>query len=154
MMKLTGFLCTLLASIMLTACSDNGAVDHRAAVDRAFTDWSKGTGSPFDLLSDDMRWTIIGTTSTAGTYNRPRFDALVAPFNERIAEPLKPTEWQVVGDGNTVMVHFSAQAPLKTGELYDNEYVWVFRFEGNQVIDVRAFLDLPKFERALAGEPL
>ncbi|MBX7483899.1 nuclear transport factor 2 family protein [Qipengyuania qiaonensis] len=130
------------------------ASTHRAAVERAFAEWSDGTGSPFELLADDMRWTVIGSSPTAGTYDRTGFDALVKPFNGRLSGPLKPVRWQSVASEDIVMIHFTARAPLNTGELYENEYAWIFRFEGNEVVDVRAFLDLPKFERALSGQSL
>ncbi|MFC4701177.1 nuclear transport factor 2 family protein [Glaciecola siphonariae] len=120
----------------------------------AFQEWADGTGDPFSLLSNDMAWTIIGSTRTAGTYNLDEFKALVEPFNQIIAQPLRPTKWKTFADADTVVIHFTAQTPLKTGELYTNEYAWFFKFRQSKVVNVRAFLDLPKFERALDGEKL
>lgn len=153
------WVCSIIGALALTACGTGaphqsaGANIDEAAVEQAFQAWADGTGSPFTLLSDSMRWTIIGSTRAAGTYDRESFDALVKPFNERLEKPLRPTAWEIYAKDDQVVIHFVAQAPLKTGELYENEYAWFFRFEDGEAVAVRAFLDLAKFEQAL-GAPL
>ncbi|MEM1251564.1 MAG: nuclear transport factor 2 family protein [Cyanobacteria bacterium P01_H01_bin.21] len=124
----------------------------KAIVETSFQQWQAGTGSPFELLSEDMRWTISGFNQYAGTYTQEPFQALVEPFNERIAEPLRPTEWQVYEDGNVVIIHFDAETILINGEQYRNSYAWFFTFEGEEVTEVTAFLDMPAFEEVLNME--
>lgn len=145
----------LMWSFGTLASEDTKPADsNEAVVQHAFQAWADGTGSPFGLLAEDVEWTIIGSSKIAGTYELESFNALVEPFNARIERPLRPTEWQLFAKGDQVVIHFLAETPLKTGELYQNEYAWIFEFQDGEVIAARAFLDLPKFERALAGEPL
>ena len=33
---------------------------NKALVEAGFAAWSAGTGSPYDLLADDVTWTIVG----------------------------------------------------------------------------------------------
>ncbi len=42
--------------------------DKRRLVRRAFDAWVAGTGSPFDLLAEDARWTIEGDSLASRTY--------------------------------------------------------------------------------------
>lgn len=125
----------------------------KVIVERSFQQWQDGTGSPFKLLSEDMRWTISGFNQYAGTYTREPFESeLIEPFNKRIAKPLKPTQWKVYEDGDVVIIHFDAETTLINGEQYQNSYAWFFTFEGEEVTEVRAFLDMPAFERVLEIE--
>jgi len=51
-----------------------------------FDAWRKGTGSVFDLLTPDAKWTIVGNAAVSRTYNsRQEFMAVVIkPFNARL----------------------------------------------------------------------
>ena len=64
-----------LAAIAVMAGALVGAVGpnveterNRAAVARGMQAWADGTGSPYDLLADDARWTIAGNSQAAKTY--------------------------------------------------------------------------------------
>lgn len=124
---------------------------NKALVEQSFQDWQDGRGSPFTLLSEDIRWTIAGSSPFAGTYARDAFvNDIVAPFNQRMAAPLKPTRWDVYQDGSMVVIQFDAEAPLVTGAQYRNSYAWFFAFDEGQVTEVTAFLDMPAFEAVMA----
>ena len=129
------------------------AQSKKLTVEESFQQWQDGVGSPFELLSEDMRWTISGFNKYAGAYTRESFEEeLIEPFNERIEEPLKPTQWKVYEDGDVVIIHFDAETTLINGEQYKNSYAWFFTFEGEEVTEVNAFLDMPAFEKVLEIE--
>lgn len=133
--------------------SETTAKSKKVTVEKSFQQWQDGVGSPFELLSEDMRWTISGFNKYAGTYTREPFEEeLIEPFNERIEEPLKPTQWEVYEDGDVVVIHFDAETILINGEQYKNSYAWFFTFEGEEVTEVNAFLDMPAFEKVLEIE--
>jgi ketosteroid isomerase-like protein len=45
------------------------ADDNRRAVREAFLPWEQGDSGPFfDLVADDVRWTVIGSTPASGVY--------------------------------------------------------------------------------------
>src|SRR5262249_14419772 len=48
----------------------NDAIEelNKRAVAASFAAWADGTGSPYDLLADDARWTIVGHSLAAKTY--------------------------------------------------------------------------------------
>ena len=137
-------------STSIAEAKDQG---NKAVVETSFQQWQDGKGSPFPLLSKDMRWTIAGSNRFAGTYERgPFIKDIVEPFSERLKEPLKPTRWDVYEDGNVVIIHFDAEAPLINGEQYRNSYAWFFTFRDGEVSKVTAFLDMPAFEAVMAME--
>ena len=66
---------------------------NRALAEAGFGTWSAGTGSPYDLLADDVSWTIVGHSDASKTYDsRAAFiDEVIRPFNARMSQGLKPT---------------------------------------------------------------
>jgi len=122
---------------------------NRAAVEKSFTAWRAGTGSPFDLLAKDAVWTIEGFSSTAGSYTPAELKELIAPFNAALAESLVPTVPRIFADGNVVIARFKASAALKSGSTYTNTYAWFLRFQDGKIVEVHAFLDLPAFENVI-----
>lgn len=141
---------TVLAVLLLGAHGHAQAEQLKVMVADTFSAWQQGSGSPFELLADSMLWRVEGEGPLAGVYNKDTFmQELVLPFNSKLASPLAPTEAEFFQDGNTVIAMFSAEARLHSGERYHNRYVWVMRLEGNEVVQVHAFLNLPAFERVM-----
>ena len=42
---------------------------NKQTVQAEFDAWRNGTGSPFDLLAADAKWTIVGNAPVSRTYN-------------------------------------------------------------------------------------
>tara|TARA_R110002110_G_scaffold412299_1_gene638115 strand:- start:25231 stop:25695 length:465 start_codon:yes stop_codon:yes gene_type:complete len=119
-------------------------------VERAFVAWQKGTGSPFSLLADDAKWTILGPTPSAGTYSRSDLETkILAPFNKRLATPLTPGLIGIFQDNDTIVALFEARATLITGEEYHNSYAWFLTMEDGLVTEVTAVLDVSSFDRVM-----
>ncbi|MDP4535136.1 ketosteroid isomerase [Alkalimonas collagenimarina] len=141
---------TVLTVLLLGAFAPAQAEQLKAMVADKFSAWQQGSGSPFELLADSMLWQVEGEGPLAGVYNKDTFlQELVLPFNSKLAQPLVPTEAEFYQDGKTVIALFSAEATLHSGEYYSNRYVWVMIFEGNEIVRVHAFLNLPAFERVM-----
>jgi uncharacterized protein len=120
---------------------------NRAIVDASFTAWSDGTGSPFDLLTDDATWTIVGRSVAARTYKgREAFlRDVIRPFNARMREPLKPSITRLYADGNSVVVFFDARGTARDGKPYVNTYAWFLELRDGKVIAASAFFDSIEF---------
>jgi uncharacterized protein len=127
---------------MSTGVTDSG---NRALIAGAFDAWAKGEGTVFDLLADDVVWTITGTSPLAGTYRGRRefLATVIAPLSARLAEPIVPTVEAVYADGDTVVVVWSGHAVAHDGEAYDNRYCWIMRVESGKLAEVTAFFDAP-----------
>ncbi|MBB4574158.1 nuclear transport factor 2 family protein [Rhizobium lentis] len=116
---------------------------NKAAIEAGFEAWAAGTGSPYDLLADDARWTIEGYSLASKTYpSREAFlREVIRPFNARMKAPLKPAIRNVYVDGDTVIVFFDARGIARDGEPYANTYAWFLDMRDGRIVRASAFFD-------------
>lgn len=139
--------CLGAAMLLVPAASPAGGPDNAttnaALVRSAFEDWRQGRGSVFDLLHDDVTWTVAGTSPVSGTYtSRQDFmDLAVAPINAQLATPLSPDVQHVVAHGDAVVVIWEGRATAQAGFEYTNHYAWHMQLRDGKVVRVIAFLD-------------
>ena len=119
------------------------AAGNKAIVAAAFEAWRAGTGGPFDLLVDDASWTIVGQSDAAGSYpSREAFmTKVIAPFNARMSQGIKPTIREIHADDDTVVIFFDAVGTARDDKPYTNTYAWFFQMRDGKVIKVSAFFD-------------
>jgi len=122
-------------------------VRNKEAIRAGFEAWRNGTGSVFELLAPDAKWTIVGNCPVSRTFNsRQEFlDLVINPFNARLSAPLLPTVRGVYADGDMVIVLFDGAATAKDGKPYRNTYTWYMQMRGGQVVNVVAFFDTIEF---------
>lgn len=120
---------------------------NKAAVLSSFDAWRAGTGSPYDLLADDVRWTIEGNSLASKTYpTREAFmSEVIRPFNARMQAPLKPTIRNLYADGDTVIAFFDARGTARDGKPYANTYAWILEMRAGRIIRASAFFDAIEF---------
>jgi ketosteroid isomerase-like protein len=142
----------LAASLAMTmfaqpARAQSGA-DNKAIVQAAFEDWATGTGSPYDLLADDLVWTITGNSLASKTYrSREAFmGEVIQPFVARMRVGLKPTSREIHADRDTVIVLFDAVGMARDGQPYENTYAWFLRFGDGRITEATAFFDSIAFD--------
>jgi ketosteroid isomerase-like protein len=116
---------------------------NRAIVGRSFDAWAAGTGSPYDLLADNVSWTITGNSLASKTYgSREAFiGEVIRPFNARMSVGLKPTIRRMYADGDTVIVFFDASGTAKDGVPYANTYAWFLQLRDGRIVNASAFFD-------------
>jgi ketosteroid isomerase-like protein len=108
-----------------------------------FEKWKNGTAAFFELLSDDVSWTVSGRSPVSGKY-KGKEDFLqhaVKPITEKLKEPLKPELISLTADDKYVWLHFNASAVNKANEMYQNTYIWKLQLENGKIINADAFLD-------------
>jgi len=108
-----------------------------------FEAWAQGTGSPFELLTDDANWTIEGGSVVAKTYaGRESFlREVIRPFNARMSVGLKPTIRGIYADGDVVVIFFDAEGTARDGKPYANTYFWLFEMHDGKVTRASALFD-------------
>jgi ketosteroid isomerase-like protein len=116
---------------------------NKAIVQRGFDAWAAGTGSPYDLLAENVTWTITGTSLASKTYgSREAFiGEVIRPFNARMSVGLKPTIRRMYVDGDTVIVFFDASGTAKDGVPYANTYAWFLELHDGKITNASAFFD-------------
>ncbi|HET7883040.1 MAG TPA: nuclear transport factor 2 family protein [Acetobacteraceae bacterium] len=116
---------------------------NKAAVQASFDAWAAGTGSPYDLLAEDVVWTIVGHSVASKTYpSREAFlTEVIRPFNARMSIGLKPTIRHIYTDGDTVIVFFDARGTVRDGKPYVNTYAWFLGMRDGKIVEASAFFD-------------
>lgn len=121
---------------------------NTALVREKFEAWQAGKGSPLDLLADDARWTIVGRSMVAKTYDGREsfFREVIRPFNARMREGLKPSLRGVFSHGDQVIALFDGRAVTLDGQPYSNTYAWFMRLCAGKIVEATAFFDSIAFD--------
>jgi uncharacterized protein len=76
--------------MMAQTQSDEGK--NKEIIHEDFAKWANGTGNFFDLLADDVEWTIIGSSPGSKTYaSRKQFlEEIIESLDERLSVKIVP----------------------------------------------------------------
>ncbi|KAG5930009.1 hypothetical protein E4U53_002316 [Claviceps sorghi] len=113
-------------------------------------------------LDPDVVWTCAGTAhSLAGTRHglRAHDEATFQRLGRKLRGPIRFAVTRVVvdaepdDDGWWCSVEARGEATRADGEAYDNEYVWLMRWDGRgKVVEIRSYFDTMLSEQVLLGE--
>ncbi|MFL9458650.1 MULTISPECIES: nuclear transport factor 2 family protein [Nostocales] len=108
-----------------------------------FAKWANNTGSFFDLLADDVEWTITGRSPISKTYtSRQQFlSEAIAPINERLSARIVPNVRGIYAEGDMVIALWDGTATAKDGKPYTNTYSWYMTMKNGRIVKVVAFFD-------------
>lgn len=122
-------------------------LSNQQTIQEALNAWAQGTGSPYDLLRADAKWTIVGNAPVSRTYvsKKDFIDNVIKPFNARMSGRLIPTVRHLYVDGDTVIALFDAAGTARDGKPYKNTYTWYLRMEGGEIVEGTAFFDTIEF---------
>lgn len=131
----------------MNAAQKDIETSNRQAVQRGFDAWRNGTGSIFDMLAPDAKWTIVGNSLVSRTFmSRQEFlDVVITPFNARLSSRLVPTVRGLYADGDMVIALFDAEGTARDGRPYKNTYSWYMQMREGQIVNVTAFFDTVEF---------
>ena len=132
---------TLLGAAL--AATAQTPLDNKTIIQAGFDRWAKGEGSFFDLLTDDVKWTINGSTPLSKTYpNKQQFLAeVINPLNQRLSQKIVPTVRSLYAEGDVVIALIDGKATANDGNPYNMAYAWFMTMKGGKIIQVDAFLD-------------
>ena len=120
------------------------AAENKQIVSKMFAELSKGNSAAFlDALADDVKFTLQGTTKFSGTFNGKQELAakLFGPLTEALEQMIVLTPYNVIADGDYVVMQTHGKAVTKSGKPYNNSYCQIFRFVGGKVKEVTEYLD-------------
>jgi ketosteroid isomerase-like protein len=112
------------------------------------------------MYHDDIVIHLAGTTPASG-----RLEGKAAVTGDLIARQvhaaLDPARmhfakrWKIMcADDERVVAIMEGGGPTRDGDVYDQLYCEIFRFQDGRIIEMHAFLDTALVERALFGNPL
>jgi uncharacterized protein len=94
-------------------------------------------------VSDDVDWTVEGTHPLAGRYhNKQEFiDATFGRLAGVLVGGVKLEVQHLYVDGETTIAELLSTSTTIEGAAFANTYCWVCRFDGDTIVQVRAYLD-------------
>ena len=131
------------------------AVENKKLLQDVFTALANGNSRPFvDSLSDEVRWTIIGTTKWSRTFDgKPAVLAeLLAPLRAQIADRVRVTADRFIAEADLVVVEGRGHNTTKTGKPYNNTYCWIYRLSNGKIQELTEYMDTQLAATAL-GDP-
>jgi ketosteroid isomerase-like protein len=129
----------------------NKEAQNKRLIEQAFKQWASGKGNFFDLLTEDVQWTITGSSPFSKTYiGKQQFiNETVTPLTNRLATPIVPKIRAVYADGDDVIAVWDGTATAKDDRPYRNTYCWIMTLKNNRITRVVAFLDLIEYTGVL-----
>jgi len=127
--------------------------DNKRLVLAAFQPWEEGDSGPFfDLIAEDVRWTVIGSTPVSGVYESKQ--ALVAaafsPLLERLDGPLTTRFVDLASKGDKVFLRFESSGVAKSGLRYDQVYCFAMVMREQRIVEIVAYLDTELLVKAFS----
>ena len=97
----------------------------------------------FDLFSDDLTWTNIGSTVFSGTFRGKQavLEDLLGPLFGALRDGIRSDVQAIVADGDRVVVLSEGRATTREGVPYNNSYAQVYTVREGQIVAVTEYMD-------------
>lgn len=144
----------LLATFGMNVTAQTQA-ENKRIIKAGFDRWAKAEGSFFDLLTDDMVWTINGSAPLSKTYNGKKqfLEEVINPLNERLSQKIIPTVRALYAENDVVIALIDGKATAKDGKPYNMSYAWFMQMKNGKIVKVDAFLDGIQFADVMQRIP-
>ncbi len=129
-----------------------GAAENKELLRHAFTEVAKGNSRPFvDLLDEDVRWTIIGTTAWSRTYagKQSVLEDLLRPLAKQLRGRTIIAADRFIAEDDLVVVEGRGRNSTVDGVRYHNQYCWVFHLADGRVLELTEYTDTQLIATAL-----
>ena len=97
----------------------------------------------FALLTEDIKWTIIGSTKFSGAYvgKQVLAEQLLGPLFEQLEAGISTVVENMIAEGDLVVAETSGTAETKDGKAYNNTYCMVIRLRDGKIVEVKEYFD-------------
>jgi ketosteroid isomerase-like protein len=121
----------------------NNAMENKRLIQQGYDNWANGIGSFFDLLAEDVLWTITGSTPLSKTYTSKKqfMNEVIIPLDKRLSKRIIPNLTGLYADGDIVTAIWNGKAVATDGKPYNGTYCWNMQMKNGKIIKVIAFLD-------------
>lgn len=130
--------------------------ENKQLIEHVFAELAAGNAKPFtDVLADDVRWTIIGTTKWSRTFagKTAVIAELLTPLRAQIAGRIQVTAHRFIAEHDLVVVEATGRSTTRHGTPYNNTYCWIYRLANGKVQELTEYLNTALVEAAL-GDPV
>lgn len=120
------------------------AAENKQLMQRVFAELANGNGQPFmDVLAEDARWTVIGTSPWSRTYEGKQTitNELMRPLFRQFADRYKARAVRIIAEDDVVVVEARGEVRTKPGKPYNQTYCYVLQLTDGQVRELTEYLD-------------
>jgi ketosteroid isomerase-like protein len=111
------------------------AVHNKAIVEKVNAAFAEGNVEGFlAFCADDVAWTMVGDTTVKGK------DAIRQWMASMGMEPPQFTVANVIAEGDFVTAHGDMTMKDKDGKVVPYAYCDIYRFRGDKIVELRAFV--------------
>ncbi|MEJ7677984.1 MAG: nuclear transport factor 2 family protein [Segetibacter sp.] len=130
-------------SIAMAQQKPDATFDNKQIVREQFDRWVNGSGNFFDLLADNVEWTVAGKISSSGVYKSKKsfLEEAVNPITEKLSTRITPKLLGIYQDNETVTLLWEGTATAKDNKPYKNTYCWILTMKDGKISKGIAFLD-------------
>ena len=128
------------------------AEQNRKIVEDAVAKWQLGNPEAFyQILDENVNWTVIGTTEVSGPYtSRQDFiDDAVRKIGKRIDGQVTPEIVDIITEGDRLVFRWDGSGKMADGTPYRNRYSWAMTFKDGKVVEGTAYLDTALVDRLM-----
>jgi ketosteroid isomerase-like protein len=126
------------------------AIDNKTILAKAFQLWEMGDSGPFfDVIADDVVWTVIGSTKVSGVYRSKQdlIDHAFGPLLNKLDGDLKTTRVDIVVEHEKAILQFESSGVAANGTKYDQVYCWAMKMRDGRIVEIIAYLDTDLLRR-------
>jgi ketosteroid isomerase-like protein len=119
-----------------------GAVENKEVVRKMRE--AKGIDAILATMSDDVRWTLIGTTKFSGTMNGKQeiVEKLFKPIFAQLETPGSNVIDNIIAEGDYVVVQQRGTGRrTKSGKDYNNTYCIVYKVADGKIKEITEYCD-------------
>ena len=120
------------------------AAQNKKIVEDAVVEWRTGNPEAFyEILDENVNWTVIGSTAVSGTYtSRQAFiDGAVRKIGKRVDGMVVPEIVDILTEGDKLVFRWDGSGKMADGTPYHNRYSWAMTFNDGKVVEGTAYLD-------------
>ncbi|MES0885277.1 nuclear transport factor 2 family protein [Roseibium sp. SCP14] len=126
---------------------------NKQLVRQAFQPWEQGDSGPFfDLVADDVKWTVIGSTPVSGVYHSKQdlIDRAFGPLLKKLEGRMTTRLVDIAGEGEKVFLQFTSYGVTKSGLKYNQTYCFAMVVRNDRIAEIVAYIDTDLLRRVLA----
>ena len=121
-----------------------GVAENKKIVECFYAAGNRGDfDACFALISDDVTWTNMGSTSLSGTYRGKAelMERLLGPLFGQLKAGISSSIDNLIGEADYVVALTSGTAETTDGRPYNNKYCQIIRIQNGKFIEVTEYLD-------------
>jgi uncharacterized protein len=100
----------------------------------------------FAKFTPDGQVTVMGRTSSVGDFAK-----VVKEFRGLVVGPMTLRPTGAVAEGDKVAVEVTGGADMQKGVRYDNQYHFLFEFQGGRIAHLKEYMDTAKAQATWAA---